>query len=237
MTSIIIFFSLFSLSGCSSAANSNLERVDNDLAKYDEKVEEMKFEFGQTYADPQSKEWVKLKLKHMVQVDQYMRKYLNTPYVNGYDIDEQKYFQTKFMPRFENLDKQNTAELKKLLAIYEWFSISKFGKQTDKNAWLLVQHADLDLNFQKEVLIILTKLYPRNETNRSNYAYLYDRVRSIGEKIPQRYGTQGKCVGLGKWEPHEIEDSSNVDKRRKKMGMVTMAVYKTWFKDICKKSD
>jgi predicted GNAT family acetyltransferase len=25
------------------------------------------------------------------------------------------------------------------------------------------------------------------------------------------------CVGTGKWEPHEIEDSANVDKRRKEM--------------------
>lgn len=213
------------------------ERAEHDLTKYDEEIEKMRQDFSKVPSDIENKDWVKSKLSHMVKMDQYMRNYLNIPYNNGYSEEEQKYFQNRFMHRFTLLDKENTSELKKLLKKYEWFNISDFDEQADKDAWLLVQHADLDLAFQKEVLLILTKLYPQNETNKSNYAYLYDRVKAIGEKKPQRYGTQGMCVGPGKWEPHTIEDASNVDKRRKEMGLVSMQKYKSWFKDICKSKD
>jgi hypothetical protein len=241
---------LFALSSCSSIAtepninspqtsllHSEYERVDIDLQRYDEEIEKMRQNFSKVPSDIENKDWVKSKLSHMVKMDQYMRNYLNIPYNNGYSEEEQKYFQKRFMHRFTLLDKENTSELKKLLNKYEWFNISDFDEQADKDAWLLVQHADLDLAFQKEVLLILTKLYPQNETNKSNYAYLYDRVKAIGEKKPQRYGTQGMCVGPGKWEPHAIEDASNVDKRRKEMGLVSMEEYKSWFKDICKSKD
>jgi hypothetical protein len=52
--------------------------------------------------------------------------------------------------------------------------------------------------------------------------------------MPQRYGTQGQCVGAGQWEPLPIEDEKNVDKRRKEVGLPTMAEYKQNFKEICK---
>ena len=79
-------------------------------------------------------------------------------------------------------------------------------------------------------------MYPLGETNKSNYAYLYDRLKVAEGKL-QLYGTQGKCVCPQKWEPFEIEDFINVDKRRNEMGMVLISVYKTWFKDICKESN
>lgn len=119
------------------------------------------------------------------------------------------------------------------MKIYPWFTISEFGAVTDSNAWLIVQHADLDTAFQKQVLSKLKQLYPKGETNRHNYAYLDDRD-AVAEKRLQLYGTQGICVGPGKWEPHPIEDFSNVDKRRAEMELGTMAEYIAVFKDICK---
>jgi hypothetical protein len=227
---------LFVLTSCSSInpGTNDHSRVLKDLAVYDKTIQEMRDKFNKGPSNINDKAWVKLKIDHMVEMDQFMRKFTGTPHKNGYTEEEQKYFQEKFMPKFSLLDKENTAEMKKLLSVHDWFKISDFGERTDKRAWLLVQHADLDLSFQKEVLAVLTKLYQKGETNKSNYAYLYDRVKAIGEKTPQRYGTQGQCVGPGKWEPHEIEDSKNVDNRRKKMGMVSMKEYKSWFKNICK---
>jgi hypothetical protein len=212
----------------------DLERVDRDLAIYDQTVFQMKSEFSQVPVDINNKNWVLQNLSHMVEVDQYMRNYTSTPYTQNYSVKEKAYFEAEFASRFESIDVDNTKELKKLLKVYRWFTISAFGMKADNEAWLLVQHADTNLKFQKSILKVLKELYPLSETNKSNYAYLYDRVKAIGEGQPQLYGTQGMCVGTGKWEPHEIEDSANVDKRRKEMEMVSMSVYKTGFKEICK---
>jgi hypothetical protein len=232
----IITVLVLSLSAvCANAFDLN--RVDKDLALYDQRVLEMKAEFSQRHADINDKSWVLQKLSHMVEVDQYMRNYTSTPYTQNYSEKEKTYFEAEFAPRFESIDVENTKELKKLLKVYRWFTISAFGLKADNEAWLLVQHADTNLKFQKSILKVLKQLYLLGETNKSNYAYLYDRVKAIGEGKLQLYGTQGKCVGPQKWEPHQIEDPENVDKRRKEMGMVSMSVYKTWFKDICKESD
>jgi hypothetical protein len=214
------------------ASPESVKRVVADLKQYEAHVAELNKDFAEIPANPRDREWVKKKLKHMFDVDQYMRKYWEIPYQHKYSDKEKKYFQEKFYGKGESLDSENTAELKKLLEIHHWFTISEFGLQADNNAWLLVQHADLDLDFQKKVLKILTDLYPKNETNRSNYAYLYDRV-AVADKRPQRYGTQGRCVGPGKWEPHEIEDQANVDARRKEMGLMSMSDYMAGFKDLC----
>src|SRR5262249_24761475 len=84
------------------------------------------------------------------------------------------------------------------------------GEKADLQAWVLVQHADRDRAFQQEVLAILSTLYASGETSADNYANLYDRVAHNSGK-PQRYGTQGGCVGPGEYETYEIEDPANVE--------------------------
>jgi hypothetical protein len=219
-----------------AAQSGQYPRVDSDLNEFDIHVAALKEVFTRTPANPNDKEWVKVKIAHMVEVDQYMRKYSQVVHEHNYSEQEQNYFSLKFGPRWQSIDEECTASIKELLKIYPWFTISEFGAVTDGNAWLIVQHADLDSAFQKQVLIILKQLYPKGETSRRNYAYLDDRV-AIAEKRPQLFGTQGQCVGPGKWEPHPIEDPSNVDKRRAEMELGTMAEYIAVFKDICKKGD
>ncbi len=229
----MFFYAPINADSASKVGGKKFDQVKLDLKQYDETIEDKKSLFLLVPKDLNDKEWVKKKLFHMVEIDQYTRKFLNTPNRNKYSEEEKEYFHKKFMPRFSSLDKENTTELKKLLNRYGWFKISEFGEQADRGAWLLVQHADLDLDFQKEVLTTLAKLYPIGETNRTNYAYLYDRVKAIGEGRPQRYGTQGQCVGKGIWKPHKIEEPENVDERRKSMGMPSMEEYKSGFKNIC----
>lgn len=218
---------------------SDFPRVDQAIKEYDQKLMELKKEFNQP-TDPGNKEWVKTYLAHLVKVDQFMRLYwMNTP--KKYSEEEKKEFNKQFIKRLFSLDAENTKELKSLLKKYRWFTISEFGTKADGDAWLLVQHADQDPQFQKEVLVILTELYPKNETNRSNYAYLFDRVATAyndpSKRELQRYGTQGRCVSEGKWEPWPIENAAAVDQRRKEMGLGTMADYIAGFKEICSSAD
>ena len=109
----------------------------------------------------------------MVEVEQYMRNYTSTPYTQNYSEKEKEYFKAQFLPRFEFIDIENTKELKKLLKIYKWFTISAFGLKADNEAWLLVQHADTNLNFQKSILKLLVK---------ENNSYMELKESALGHK-------------------------------------------------------
>ncbi len=119
-------------------------------------------------------------------------------------------------------DRANTAELKRLLVVHGWPRRDDVGAEADDAAWLIVQHADLDLPFQKKVLVILDTARRDGGTAPKHYAYLYDRVAS-NERRPQLYGTQGQCVRAGLWEPNLIEKPEGVEARRREMGMMTLA--------------
>lgn len=212
-------------------------RVDKDIAIYDQNVAKIKVDFSSQPADPKNKTWVQGKIDNMVQVDQYMRKFWDTPFINSYSADEKAEFNKQFSLKSSAVDSENTSDLKELLKIYNWFRISEFGSKTDNQAWLLVQHADQDHEFQESILKTLEALWPLGETKPSNYAYLYDRVASSfgdpSKKKAQRYGTQGHCVGPGLWEPWLIENPEKVDELRKSVGLDSMEDYKKVFKDIC----
>ncbi len=219
------------------ATASDFPRVDADLKIYDDTVLAKNVAFSKVPVNPHDKNWVKLKLSHMVDVDQYMRGYSDTPFKHSYSKEETDYFQTLFGSRWSEMDSQNTNDVKKLLEIYSWFTVTSFGGEADRDAWLLVQHADHDPEFQKQVLTILDKLYITGETNPSNYAYLWDRVAAswsdTSQRKPQRYGTQGTCTGPGTWEPLPVEDPSNLDTRRRSVGLGPEAEYIALFKDLC----
>lgn len=122
--------------------------------------------------------------------------------------------------RVEAIDTKSTARMKEIIAKHGWPGKSLVGEDGANTAWLLVQHADKDVAFQKQCLALLEKAYKAGEAKERDYAYLFDRV-AVAEGKPQRYGTQFKD---GK--PQPIEDEANVDARRKAIGLNTMAEYK-----------
>lgn len=174
----------------------------------------------------------------MVEIDQFLRKYFESPLRTPHKPFEENYLRSQIATRSAKFDRENANDLKTLLASYGWMKVSEFGEQIDRDAWLIVQHADHDPTFQRDVLAVLEKLYTQKETNASNYAYLFDRVASSfsdpSKRKLQRYGTQGQCTGPGKWEPHPVEDRANLDKRRASVGLPPEAKYIKMFKDICR---
>jgi hypothetical protein len=229
---------LLAVSVSFSALASSFPKVDADLKVYDAHVAAMKSAFDRIPSNLNDKDWVTKKLQHMVDVDQYMRLFLNVIYDHQYADDETKDFWAKFFYRGQSVDRANTLDLKELLKIYEWFKISEFGAIADRNAWLLVQHADHDPDFQREVLSLLDRLTKIGETKPANYAYLFDRVAAssndLSKRTLQTYGTQGLCVSPGIWQPIPIEDPENLDNRRQSVGLGPQANYVAGFKHICK---
>lgn len=122
-----------------------------------------------------------------------------------------------------SVDVENTRRMKEIVAQIGWPTISKVGSHASDMAWLLVQHADHDREFQKMCLDLL-KAQPEDEVCPANIAYLENRVR-VGAGRPQLYGTQFHTDEAGKFGPWPIEDPDNVDERRKAVGLQPLSEY------------
>jgi len=129
-----------------------------------------------------------------------------------------------------NIDLRNTARLKGIIDEIGWPSISKVGKESSSFAWLLAQHADQDLEFQKKCLELM-KLKPEHEVDKANIAYLEDRI-AVNDRKPQIYGTQFFKDSDGQRQPYPIFDKKNIEQRRKDMGLETFEKYQ---KDVRQK--
>jgi hypothetical protein len=121
--------------------------------------------------------------------------------------------------RVQDIDTKSTARMKEIVKQYGWPGKSLVGEDGANGAWLLVQHADLDHDFQKQCLPLIEAATKTGEVKPQHYAYLYDRL-ATAEGKPQRYGTQFQNDG-----PFPIEDEAHVDERRKAVGLGTMAEY------------
>ena len=210
--------------------------VAQDLEVYQKYVAELNSKFNQLPENPNDKIWVQAKISHMVDIDQYVRNYFfKTPVEHNYSEAEKTDFFKLLGIEMHAVDLLNTADLKKLLKVYPWFTISSFGKDTDNEAWLLVQHADQDSQFQKDILKILGELWPKAETKPANYALLYDRIVFApdhpNDRKPQRYGTQGTCVNA-KWQAYQSEDPAHLDDRRATVGLGPEADYAKQMNDL-----
>jgi hypothetical protein len=120
------------------------------------------------------------------------------------------------------VDQKNRARLKEVVDKYGWPGKSLVAKDGAHAAWLLVQHADGDLAFQKRCLDLM-KAAGKEEAAAEDVAYLTDRIL-IGEKKKQMYGTQLQQQD-GRFTPQPIEDEANVDKRRAEVGLQPLAEY------------
>jgi hypothetical protein len=113
--------------------------------------------------------------------------------------------------------------MKQIVKQFGWPGKSLVGADGAQAAWILVQHADHDRPFQTQCLELLKGAVKKGEATGDQLAYLTDRVR-VGEKKKQVYGTQLHWV-KGKLQPQPIEDEANVDKRRKEVGLSSLADY------------
>jgi len=122
------------------------------------------------------------------------------------------------------VDDTNLKILKPIIARYSWHELKMCGgKDAQLHAWLLVQHADRDEPFQREVLVKMREAFLAGEVSGSEYAYLADRV-ATGEKKPQLFGTQGTCDGDA-WKPDPVLAPEGLDQRRHEVGLEPEATY------------
>ena len=128
------------------------------------------------------------------------------------------------------IDRQNTTWLKEIVEKHGWPGKTLVGQDGAHSAWLLVQHADQDVVFQKKCLDLLKVAVKEKEASAQDFAYLTDRVL-IAEKKKQIYGTQLTQEG-DKLVPHPIEDEEHVDERRKEIGLQPLAEYLKFVEEV-----
>jgi hypothetical protein len=121
-------------------------------------------------------------------------------------------------------DSVNMIKAKSIIAKYGFPGFDLVGEYSN-DFWAIVQHCDDDVQFQQQVLKLLSKQVLIHNASGENYALLQDRVLiSTGKK--QLYGTQVRYNPKTKSaKPLPIADSTNVDNRRKAVGLSPLNDY------------
>ena len=123
----------------------------------------------------------------------------------------------------ESVDRANTTRLKEIIREHGWPTKAEVGSPAATAAFLIVQHADHDLPFQKEYLTFVQEEFQKGQAPGDAVALLTDVIR-ITEGQRQLFGTQITIVD-GKLVVHPIEDEAQVDQRRAALKLGTLAEY------------
>lgn len=124
----------------------------------------------------------------------------------------------------QEIDTKNGQRLKEIVGQYGWPKVSSIGEDGSSALWLLVQHQDHDVTFQKQCLHLLKTAVQEHEASPKSLAYLTDRV-NMNENQPQVYGTQWMQED-GKFFLYCVEDMEHLDQHRSEMGLCTIEEYK-----------
>ena len=166
---------------------------------------------------PSINEPLRQELLQMQDADQQMRSTIAGKYPPGTPMPAED------AAWWQAVDTGHTERMKQIIAQYGWPGSSLVGSDGAFAAWLLVQHADHDREFQRQCLQFLQAAVSAGEARAQELAYLTDRVR-VGENRPQVYGTQMTIVD-DELRPHPIEDETHVDERRAAVGLGPLADY------------
>ncbi|MGI4752028.1 MAG: DUF6624 domain-containing protein [Janthinobacterium lividum] len=129
---------------------------------------------------------------------------------------------------FQKIIHSNFPAIKSIADTYGFPGYDLVGKESSQNYWMLVQHSDFDVPFQKRVLKLMKVQVDKKNASGQKYAYLIDRI-NLNEGKQQIYGTQVNMGGNGTTIKPCI-DTTNLDKRRLAVGL-------TPIKDYLKKCD
>ncbi|WP_145958665.1 DUF6624 domain-containing protein [Xanthomonas oryzae] len=193
------------------------------LPPLDQQIEEVQkqvdlgYPIPQIYAglrlskDPQvySRPDIRESLGHMIANDQAARQIISQAITKKEMAAAKK--------RVAEVDEKNLPLIKAIFKEVGFPTMSMVGRDGVSTAFLLVQHADDDLDLQRFALELAKPLMEQRQLSKQQYAMLFDRVCLASGK-PQRYGTQVQTID-GKTILRPVEDPENLDTRRKEMAL------------------
>ncbi|KAF1698697.1 hypothetical protein CSC62_03875 [Pseudoxanthomonas jiangsuensis] len=111
-----------------------------------------------------------------------------------------------------DVDKENAVRLAGIVDNCGWPPVSEFGREASLGAFLVLQHADLDL--QMELVPLLRAADRAGELPPGTLPLLEDRIR-VRQGMPHIYGTQIRGAGT----PYLIENPEGLEERRRNAGL------------------
>lgn len=128
-------------------------------------------------------------------------------------------------------DQVRTERLGEIVAEHGWPGRTLVGDDGATAAWTIAQHSDLDPDFQRRLLGLMTQAAAAGEASRGELAYLTDRVAANAGQ-PQTYGTQMGCDN-GKPKLAAMIDPGRVDERRAAAGLPPLADNLIELEQVC----
>jgi hypothetical protein len=114
------------------------------------------------------------------------------------------------------IDEANQKQLLAMVPEEGWFSISRYGRDAARAAFLIVQHADQAL--WRRFLPTIEQMARADEAEGPAYALMYDRL-ALSENRPQRYGSQMSCEQGRYVTMQPVEKLQTIDARRAALRM------------------
>lgn len=122
-------------------------------------------------------------------------------------------------------DRRRAERLAEIVDEHGWPTFDLVGVEASTAAWVIAQHADFDVEYQREMLELMTAAVEDGGADTSELAYLQDRV-AVNSGEPQTYGTQVRCVPGGGVEPATpLVDEAGVDELRAEVDLDPLADY------------
>lgn len=121
-------------------------------------------------------------------------------------------------------DFDRAQRLRRIVEERGWPTHDEVGKDGGTAAWLVAQHADFDVAFQQWALVRLTAAARAGQADRTEVAYLADRV-AVNTGVPQVYGSQVRCRDGEPRPATRLKRPGDVDSLRHRVGMDPLAAY------------
>ena len=130
-----------------------------------------------------------------------------------------------YHPEMAALHRANAEQLRALLDVHGWPTPERDGRDAVDAAWLVVQHAIGEPEFQRRMLRLLRREADAGHVAPSLVAMLEDRIHTL-EGRPQRFGTQLDWSADGELVPVEpLEEPAAIDTRRATVGLGPLSAY------------
>lgn len=160
---------------------------------------------------------VAMRLNDMASKDQQIRQewYALEQNSKGTSVEKEA-----LQKRWKVIDGENLKQVKNIIAACGWPGTAK----DSHSAWLLAQHADSDLAFQREARALLEGSVKAGIAAARDLAYLSDRI-AANEGRPQEYGTQFSQPDRCHLVIEPVDDRAMVNRRRLAVGLQSLEEY------------
>ncbi|MFW0777715.1 MAG: DUF6624 domain-containing protein [Rickettsiales bacterium] len=117
-----------------------------------------------------------------------------------------------------NIHRPKSDALKTIVEEHGWPTENEFSGHAHEAAFMIVLHADYDVEFQTHCHKLLLELASLDKVDTSFIAFLTDRIL-CNKGLHQRFGTQIREAENGCFVPKPLENSDKVDELRSAAGI------------------